>query len=119
MRNRVYLEITIPSYLAAWPSRDLIVAAHQQITHDGWNNQRANFEIYISQFVIDEAEKGNAEAAKRRLEFLKDFQLLNLSDNVAELSAAFIDSGVIPHKSALDAAHLAVATVHNMDFLLT
>ena len=50
----LYLESTIPSYLAARPSRDLIVAAHQQITHEWWQEARSDFDIYISQIVLDE-----------------------------------------------------------------
>lgn len=37
MAELVYIETTVVSYLTARPSRDLIVAAHQQITHDWWD----------------------------------------------------------------------------------
>ena len=67
MKPRLYLETTIPSYLTSWPSRDLIVNAHQQITKDWWELRRAAFHIYISQFVLDEARAGDALAAGLRL----------------------------------------------------
>ena len=67
MAQRVYLETTIPSYLTAWPSRDLIIAGHQQLTKEWWRTRRAEFDLYISQFVIDEVSAGDAEAAKERL----------------------------------------------------
>jgi hypothetical protein len=47
MKPRVYLETTIPSYLTAWPSRDLIRAAHQQITREWWG-RRAAYDLFIS-----------------------------------------------------------------------
>jgi hypothetical protein len=47
MKSKLYLETTVPSYLTARPSRDLIVAAHQQITHEWWEMRRHNFEIFI------------------------------------------------------------------------
>ena len=70
MKPRLYLETTIPSYLTAWPSRDLIVAAHQQITKEWWRTRQEAFDICISQFVVDEASAGDAEAARERLEVL-------------------------------------------------
>jgi hypothetical protein len=66
MKPKVYLETTIISYLASKPSRDLITAAHQQITHDWWETRLADFEVYISQFVLDEAGAGDADAAAWR-----------------------------------------------------
>jgi len=60
MKPRVYLETTIPSYLTAWPSRDLVRAAHQQITRDWWDKRRMEFELYISQVVLRECQAGDA-----------------------------------------------------------
>ena len=119
MKPKVYIETSFVSYLTAPPSRDLIVAAHQQITHEWWGKRRHNFEMFISQFVIDEAEQGDEEASKRRLEILSEFDLLDITDEVTDLASAILDAGVIPPKAATDAAHIAIATVHNMQFLLT
>lgn len=119
MAQRVYLETTIPNYLTAWPSRDLIIAAHQQLTKEWWRTRRAEFELYISQFVLDEAGAGDAEMAKERLAVLDPFPLLDISDAVLELASAILGAGVIPAKAARDAAHIAVGAVHEVDFLLT
>jgi hypothetical protein len=61
----VYLETTFISYLVARPSRDLLVAAHQQVTQDWWANRRSEFENYVSQVVIDEASAGVRRRYKR------------------------------------------------------
>lgn len=119
MEKRLYLETTIPSYLTARPSRDLIVAAHQQITLTWWENRKNDFFIFISQFVVDEAEGGDPEAARRRLEFISEFVFLDITEEVTELASAILKAGVIPGESATDAAHIAIAAVHNMDFLMT
>ncbi|MBX7104739.1 MAG: type II toxin-antitoxin system VapC family toxin [Gemmataceae bacterium] len=119
MAQRVYLETTIPSYLTAWPSRDLIVAGHQQVTREWWRTRRSEFELCISQFVIDEASVGDAEAARERLVILSPLPLLDVSDAVVTLASAILQSGVIPTKAARDAAHIAVSAVHAVDFLLT
>ena len=49
MKPKLYIETTIPSYLMARPSRDLIVAGHQQLTLEWWEKRRNDFDIYISQ----------------------------------------------------------------------
>lgn len=119
MTQRVYLETTIPSYLTAWPSRDLIVAGHQQLTKEWWRTRRSEFELCISQFVVDEASAGDAEAAKERMAILDPLPLLDISEAVLELASAILQSGVIPAKAARDAAHIAISAVHGIDFLLT
>ncbi len=65
MKPKVYVETSIVSYLAARPSRDLIVAAHQQITHEWWDVRRAQYDLYVSQVVIREASAGDPSAAAR------------------------------------------------------
>lgn len=119
MKPKIYLETTVPSYLTAWPSRDLIRAGHQQITKEWWQTRREHFDLYISQFVLDEAAAGDAEAARDRLATLHDLPLLDLTDEVGDLSAALVTSLALPAKAATDAAHIAIAAVHGMHFLLT
>jgi len=68
----VYLETTIISYLAPRPSRDLLVAAHQQITHEWWSERRLQFDCYISQVVMDEVQAGDNDAAERRMEAIAE-----------------------------------------------
>ena len=82
MKAKLYLETTILSYLTARPSRDLIVAAHQQITHEWWEKRKRNFEIFISQFVIDEAEKRNEEASPRNIQRKTDKQISLLAKDM-------------------------------------
>jgi len=119
MKPKVYIETTIISYLASKPSRDLITAAHQQITHDWWETRLADFEVYISQFVLDEAGAGDADAAARRLALFGAFPLLDATPEALELARALVEHGAIPPRKATDAAHIAVATVHHMRFLMT
>ncbi len=59
MKPKVYLETTIVSYLTAKPSRDIIIAAHQELTNEWWENRRKHFDLFISQLVIQEAKAGD------------------------------------------------------------
>jgi hypothetical protein len=119
MKPRLYLETTVPSYLTSRPSRDLIIAGHQQITRDWWERRRGDFQIYVSQFVLDEAGAGDPSAARERLKALQSLSLLDITPEVAVLTSGILASGRIPRKAATDAAHIAIAAVHGMDFLLT
>jgi predicted nucleic acid-binding protein len=119
MRPRLYLETTIPSYLTSRPSRDLIIAGHQQITREWWETRRDSFQVYISQLVIDEAGAGDRAAARARLNVLENLPRLDITPEVAELATSILASGKIPRKAVTDAAHIAIAAVHGMDFLVT
>ncbi len=119
MKPRLYLETTIPSYLTSRPSRDLIIAGHQQLTREWWDRRRGDFQIYISQFVLDEVSAGDPAAARERLKILQPLPMLDITPGVAELASGILISGTIPRKAATDAAHIAIAAVHGMDFLIT
>jgi hypothetical protein len=119
MKSRLYLETTIPSYLTSRPSRDLIIAGHQELTREWWEKRRDSFQLYISQLVIDEASAGDPFAAHQRLRVLQDLPLLDITPEVMELATGILASGKIPRKAATDAAHIAIAAVHGMDFLVT
>src|SRR4051794_30416552 len=119
MKPRVYLETTIPSYLTAWPSRDLVRAAHQQITREWWERRRSQFELYIAQVVLRECQAGDPTAASERLEALEGLPLLEQTEEATRLAQALLAQVPLPDRAAVDALHIAVAAVHGMDYLLT
>ncbi|HZO54558.1 MAG TPA: type II toxin-antitoxin system VapC family toxin [Bryobacteraceae bacterium] len=119
MKPRIYLETTIPSYLTSRPSRDLVIAGHQQITRDWWEARRQSFQLFISQLVVDEASAGDAGAARERLKVIEAVPLLDITPEVAMLASNILASGRIPRKAAADAAHIAIAAVHGIEFLMT
>ena len=119
MKPKLYMETTIPSYLTSRPSRDLIIAGHQQITREWWDKRRNRFAIYVSQFVLDEAKAGDPQAARDRMKAIGDLPLLDITPEVEVLAAGLLSSRVIPRRAATDAAHIAIAAVHGMDFLMT
>jgi predicted nucleic acid-binding protein len=119
MKAKLYLETTIPSYLVGRPSRDLLVAAHQEITRDWWESRRSDFELYVSELVVQEVRAGDALLAGQRLELLRDVPILAVSSEILELAEDLITEGPIPRKAAGDAAHIAIATVYGCEYLLT
>ena len=91
----VYLETTFISYLVSRPSRDLLVAAHQQATKDWWLERRENFECYVSQAVLDEVAAGNSEEAKARVAIIGDLPVLEATDEAEFLAVAIVLSLVM------------------------
>lgn len=119
IKESIYLETTVVSYYTSKPSRDIVVLAHQEITRQWWSRALERYNIFISEVVIEEAGFGNSEAAKKRLEELKGFPHLKLNDKVEKMAQVYMENLEIPEKSFRDAAHLAVASVHDIDYLVT
>lgn len=119
MPKLVYIETTIPSYLAARPASEIQRAAKQLVTHNWWNNHRMSFDLCTSQVVLSEAAAGDSDAAQRRLRFLDGLPLLEISPRVDDLVEAILASGLLPTKALRDAAHIAVSSVAEVDILLT
>lgn len=119
MKESIYIETSVVSYYVSKPSRDLIVLAHQQITWEWWPKTVKRFDAYISEVVIEKAAAGNKESAEKRLKELKGFSHLELTKRVEKIAQIYMEKLSIPKKALRDAAHLAVASVHNIDYLVT
>ncbi|XCN71698.1 MAG: type II toxin-antitoxin system VapC family toxin [Candidatus Electrothrix aestuarii] len=119
MSKTVYIETSIISYLASWPSRDLIAAGHQQLTHDWWSAEREDFSVYVSALVLKEASAGDTTAASARLQWLRGIPLVDITPEAEELSELLIRQAALLEKAAADALHIAIASYHRLDFLLT
>ena len=118
MKPKVYLETSVISYLTAWLSRDLVKAAHQQITQEWWS-KRTKFDLYVSQVVLQEASSGDPEAARLRIESLSGIPILTASPEVSALAQELVARGSLPTKAAVDAVHIAIAVINGIDYLLT
>lgn len=119
MKPKVYVETSVISYITALPSRDLIVAANQQVSQGWWHERRERFSLYASQLVLQEIRTGNPEAASRRHEIMDEFELLEITDKATFLAEEFIRKKAIPQKVPEDALHIAIAAAHGMDYLVT
>jgi len=119
MASSVYIETTIPSYLTAWRSPELSMAAKQQTTRQWWDERREHFELFISDAVLLEASGGDPGAAKRRLEILDGIPVLSPQPEVDDIALSLIDRLALPKHAIMDAAHIAICVVHGMDYLLT
>ena len=118
-RASVYLETTIIGYLTSRPSRDIVVAARQQLTHQWWEEERPHYRTFISPYVIEEAQGGDPLAAEERLGVLKQIESLEPPAEIVSLAERIQSALYIPVKARMDAFHLAFAVHYELDYLLT
>jgi hypothetical protein len=119
MKSSVYVESSVISYLAAHPSRDVIVAGRQAVTHDWWIDHRQRFELRISALVEEEIKRGDEDAAARRQALIAEIPSLTISDMAVELGELLLSEGAVPPGSESDALHIGIAAAQGADYLLT
>ena len=117
IRSRVYLETTVISYLVGRPSSDTTLASWQQITRQLWEDYADRFAFVISPIVFAEVSQGNPEAAQRRLEVLSHLTVLEILPEADILTQKLLDAGAVPQNFWSDAEHIAIATVHKVEYL--
>lgn len=119
MKPTVYVETSIIGYLASRPSRDLVTAANQQLTHTWWHDYREYFEVFVSQFVLVECAAGDPTAAQERMEYLVGIRRLTTGEEAKLLADELMKEIPLPSKAEVDSLHIATAMLHGMDYLLT
>ena len=119
MKPTAYIETSVVSYLTARPSRDVVVAAYQEITREWWRDAPGRFNLVASQLVVAEAGSGDPNAAQVRLKVLEIVSLLDTTTEVENLAQTLVDLAAVPRQAAEDAVHIAIAVTNGVDFLVT
>jgi len=116
---RIYIETSVISYLTSRPSRDLIIAARQEMTSEWWEWRGTRFHPLISSLVLEEVSAGDRLAALRRIEICRPLEQLVVDDECQHLASRLLADKAIPADEEEDAVHIALATVSRMDFIAT
>ena len=103
----------------ARPSNSLTQAARQAITRKWWDEGRSEFDLFTSQEVLDEAGRGEHVMADARMVLLEELEVLEITERAGNFAKDLVSTQLIPAKAASDAVHIAVACVHEVDFLVT
>lgn len=119
MKKRIYIETSVVSYFTARPSRDIVIAGHQEATRDIWPKFVAKYETHISALVYDEVGKGDPIQAKMRLTSIEPFPMLDIDDEARSLAEKIIANRGIPEEYPEDALHIAVAAVNGIEVVVT
>ena len=88
-------------------------------TRRWWEQERHDYELVTSQYVLDEAALGDPVLAAERLQALAEIPLLELPSDIAELAGEIVNRGILPPDALIDALHIAVAAFHGVEYLLT
>jgi hypothetical protein len=118
-RPTVYLDTTIPSFLTAWPSRDIQKARMQSVTQEWWKLHRWQFDVRVSDWVYLEARVGDAAAARARVSLLDELRKVEEQLSAEELAKKLMKGCELPGSADTDAQHIALAAIHALKFLLT
>ena len=119
MQQKLYIETSVVSYLTAQRSRDLLIAARQEATAELWSKLQSGFTGYVSTLVHQEAQKGDPEQARKRIDALSSFIILDIDKEAQMLADHILSVKAIPAEYPDDALHMAVAAVNGMDVLIT
>jgi predicted nucleic acid-binding protein len=118
MRQRIYIETTIPSFYYETRKEPEMVARRIWTRH-WWDNSKKNYELISSAPVIDELARGNYTTKKKTLQLMDDIKLVSAGKPVLDIVQIYIQNNVMPHDPLGDALHLALASFHKCDYLLT
>jgi PIN domain len=120
VRSSVYVETSVVSYLVGRMNRrDLVVAAHQELTREWWERRRHDFDLFASAVVVEEAARGDQSLAKARIEIVSGLRFADVTAAARDLAARLLRESGLPDKANADALHISVAAVNGIDYLLT
>lgn len=118
VKSKIYIETSIPSfYYEVRTEPDMI--ARKEWTRFWWNTVRQQYEVVTSIAVLDELNKGNFPNKEDVIELLNDIPLIDIEPEIVEVVQTYIQNQVMPNDPLGDALHLAIASYHKCDFLLT
>lgn len=119
MKKHVYIETTVVSYLTAKPSRDIMIAGHQEATRELWAKLFSVYETYVSALVFEEAGRGDPDQAQMRLSAIAKFPMLDIDEEAQSLAEKIIAKKGVPSEYPEDALHIAVAAVNGLEVIIT
>jgi len=118
MKRVVYIETTIPSFYQEVRTEPEMIA-RRNWTREWWNNQREHYQLVSSIAVIEELERGDYPNKEKILNLVADIPLLSINTEIHDIVETYIKRKLMPADILGDALHLAIASFHGCDFLLT
>ncbi|NCC62747.1 MAG: PIN domain-containing protein [Verrucomicrobiae bacterium] len=118
MKRTIYIETSVISYYTAKPSDNIRINGHQLATYEFWEIL-PQYNVYISDTVIEESSRGDEEKVQERLFAIRKFSILEIDSKTQELAKKLVNTGTIPEKCPEDALHISVAATYSIGFVLT
>jgi len=120
MQKKIYIEISIPSFY--WENRtDLASVAHREWTRQWWHRYESCAELCTSQAVLNELTQGNYSEIKKNncIKLLDRLTFLPIEPEIVTIVQTYLQHQLMPKNTAGDALHLAIASYHKCDILLS
>lgn len=118
LKPTVYIETTIPSFYHSVRMEPDMVALRDW-TRSWWKEERSNYQLCTSDAVVDELETGNHPLRGEKIELIRNLPYLEITQAIAEIVAVYHEHRLMPKDESGDALHLALASFHKCDYLLT
>lgn len=118
MTESVYVETSIFSFYHDRRTTPAVVAMHDW-THQWWDRHRDRYQLFTSAAVLDELGTGRLPHRDEALSMALTLPTVAIEEEVLEIVAVYIKHKVMPNNPVGDALHLALASFHKHDFLLT
>ncbi|MBN1674088.1 MAG: type II toxin-antitoxin system VapC family toxin [Kiritimatiellae bacterium] len=114
----VYIETSIPSFYHETRQEPEMVA-RRHWTHQWWEQCASRYDLVTSEGVIAELQEGDYETQADALGLMADLPRLEVVDDIADIIDVYLANHLMPKERLGDALHLALASYHKCDFLLT
>lgn len=114
----VYIETTVPSYYHE-SRRAPEVRAWRAVTRRWWDHHRHTYDLWTSRFVLAELAQAPQAKSAAALALMRNVSVLDEPRELAAVADYYVAQRAMPEEAAGDAFHLAMASLHKMDFLLT
>jgi predicted nucleic acid-binding protein len=119
MKEKVYIETSIVSYLISKSNRDIVISAKQELTKEWWNEYSGLYKMFVSDLVINEISQGDPLYSKQRLKIVNKIPILETTEQAINIAKVITDKKILPVKATDDILHIAIAITHGIDYLLT
>ncbi|MBI4917542.1 MAG: type II toxin-antitoxin system VapC family toxin [Acidobacteria bacterium] len=114
----VYLDTNVPSFLVTTRD-DHASQLRRTITQQFWSAHPGRFRLFLSELVIAELSAEEWPGREQALAAIRGLPLLPITDDVTALAGTYLRARIVPASAARDAVHLACASVHGVNVLLT
>ena len=117
-KKRIYIDTSIPSsYYTLRTDEDAL--AKQRMTQHWWGEYANQFSLTSSPAVIEELTRGRSEAIQMRRALIESIELLPITDRILQIARIYTDRLIMPQDPHGDALHVAIASFHSVDAILT
>lgn len=116
IKPTVYVDTTIPSY---YVDQREALRLHIERTRQWWDQERREYEVYVSDYVRLELGEGEYPGRDEALALIEPIPRLAAADAIADIVEAYLSHRLMPRRDVRDAFHLAFASFYKVDFLLT